>query len=43
MDRIGAKPYLFQLNEELAFDIDWLPDFKLAETIYKTVYSENGD
>ena len=37
MDRIGAKPYLYQLHEGLAFDIDWLPDFKMAEAIYKAL------
>jgi CMP-N-acetylneuraminic acid synthetase len=37
MDRIGARPYLFPLHGELAFDIDWLPDFTIAEAIYKTI------
>lgn len=36
MDRIGATPYLFQLDDELAFDIDWLPDFTIAEKIFET-------
>jgi CMP-N-acetylneuraminic acid synthetase len=35
MDRIGNNPYLFELTEETAFDIDWLPDFKLAESLYQ--------
>lgn len=35
-DRIGATPYLFQLDPECAFDIDWLSDFTMAEAIYKT-------
>mgnify|MGYP001064750043 FL=1 len=43
MDRIGVRPYLFQLHEELAFDIDWLPDFTMAEAIYKKVYFGGGD
>jgi len=43
MDRIGARPYLFQLNEALAFDIDWLPDFKMAEVFYKKVYFGGSD
>jgi len=34
MDRIGNKPYLFELNDEISFDIDWLPDFKIAEAMY---------
>ena len=38
MDRIGATPYLFQLDEALAFDIDWLPDFTMAEKMYETGY-----
>ena len=33
-DRIGARPYLFPLDAEVAFDIDFLPDFKLAEALY---------
>ena len=35
-DRIGLRPYLFQLNGEIAFDIDWLSDFKMAEVIYQS-------
>lgn len=35
IDRIGNNPYLFELTEETAFDIDWLPDFKLAESLYQ--------
>lgn len=35
LDRIGYKPYLFQLSEDVAFDIDWLPDFTFAESIYR--------
>lgn len=37
-DRIGAKPYLFQLSEDVSFDIDWLPDFTVAESIYRMKY-----
>lgn len=40
-DRIGDKPYLFQLSGEVAFDIDWLPDFKIAEALYHTMHSDN--
>ena len=38
MDRIGDKPYLFQLSDEIAFDIDWLPDFQIAEALYYSKY-----
>lgn len=41
MDRIGSRPYLFQLSEEISFDIDWLPDFTMAETIYQTGFFGN--
>ena len=41
MDRIGSRPYLFQLSEEISFDIDWLPDFTMAETIDETRYFDN--
>ena len=33
-DRIGNKPYLFELSDDIAFDIDWLPDYKIAEALY---------
>ena len=41
MDRIGSRPYLFELSEEISFDIDWLPDFTMAETIYQTRFFGN--
>ena len=43
MDRIGDAPYLFQLSNEIAFDIDWMPDFRLAETLYHSICSGSGD
>lgn len=44
MDRIGLKPYLFQLSEEISFDIDWLPDFRMAEVLYQsTRFSTNEE
>ena len=33
-DRIGAKPYLMSIDENIAFDIDWEHDWTLAEQIY---------
>ncbi|MCR4798920.1 MAG: acylneuraminate cytidylyltransferase family protein [Bacteroidales bacterium] len=41
-DRIGEKPFLFELDKIHAFDIDWEDDFKLAEIIYKTVIKNEG-
>ena len=35
MDRVGIKPYLYQLSEEVSFDIDWWPDFGMAEAIFQ--------
>lgn len=32
-DRIGAKPYLFEIEHRDAFDIDWEEDFYLAEQL----------
>ena len=43
MDRIGDTPYLFQLSDKIAFDIDWLPDFRLAETLHHNIRSGSGD
>ena len=39
MDRIGNTPYLYELSDEIAFDIDWLPDYKIAEAIYYSLHS----
>ncbi|MEM9363418.1 MAG: acylneuraminate cytidylyltransferase family protein [Bacteroidota bacterium] len=33
-DRIGKKPFLFQLESTTSFDIDWPEDFELAEMIF---------
>ena len=33
-DRIGLKPKLFTISEEKSFDIDWLPDFTMAEIMF---------
>ena len=41
LDRIGDTPYLFQLSDEIAFDIDWVPDFEIAEAIYHKVLSQS--
>ncbi|MDQ2078328.1 cytidylyltransferase domain-containing protein [Marinimicrobium sp. ABcell2] len=35
-DRIGQKPFLFSLESIVAHDIDWEPDFVLAESIAQT-------
>ena len=37
MVRIGLKTYLFQLREEISFDIDCLPDFRMAGVLYQSV------
>ena len=37
LDRIGKTPYLKQISVDLAFDIDWLSDFKIAESLYHTM------
>ena len=33
-DRVGDKPYLYELSEKEAFDIDWKDDFELAEVLW---------
>ncbi|MUU79064.1 acylneuraminate cytidylyltransferase family protein [Winogradskyella endarachnes] len=35
LDRIGAKPFLFETKGYTSFDIDWPDDFDMAELIYK--------
>ena len=32
-DRIGRKPYLYEIEKLVGFDIDWPHDFELAETM----------
>lgn len=36
-DRIGKKPYLYELREENSFDIDWPADFQMAEAMHNTL------
>jgi CMP-N-acetylneuraminic acid synthetase len=33
-DRIGSKPYLYELSGSQALDIDWMEDFLLAEKLW---------
>lgn len=33
-DRIGEKPFLYELSEIVAFDIDWEIDFEIAEILW---------
>ena len=33
-DRVGSKPFLYELSEKEAFDIDWEDDFEIAEILW---------
>lgn len=33
-DRVGEKPYLYEMNKLTALDVDWEEDFKIAEAVY---------
>ena len=33
-DRVGEKPFLYELSEKQAFDIDWEDDFEIAEILW---------
>ncbi len=37
-DRVGKKPYLFEMNKIQSLDIDWEDDFKIAEAVYEKLY-----
>ena len=37
-DRIGYVPYLLQISDEIAFDIDWMTDYKIAEALYFSLH-----
>jgi N-acylneuraminate cytidylyltransferase len=33
-DRVGDKPFLFEMNKLTSIDVDWEEDFKIAEAVY---------
>jgi len=33
-DRVGNKPFLYELSDKQAFDIDWEDDFDIAEVLW---------
>jgi len=37
-DRIGKKPFLLDIKKIKSFDIDWPEDFKIAESIYESIF-----
>lgn len=41
-DRIGEKPYLFEVEGIKSFDIDWEEDFEIAEIIYEAKIKRNS-
>jgi len=43
LDRIGSKPYKFELDEEESFDIDWFKEFQIAEAIFQAKCLENSE
>lgn len=36
-DRVGKKPYLFEMNKLESLDVDWEDDFKIAEAVYERI------
>jgi CMP-N-acetylneuraminic acid synthetase len=42
-DRIGQSPYLYELTESHAFDIDWEDDFSIAETLWSNKCKKIGE
>ena len=37
-DRIGTKPFLYEMPKLKSFDIDWEDDFLIAEALYEKLY-----
>ena len=38
LDRLGKKPFLFEMDKIEAIDVDWEEDFKIAEAVYEKYY-----
>jgi CMP-N-acetylneuraminic acid synthetase len=36
-DRVGTKPYLYEMNKLTSIDVDWKDDFKIAEAVYDRI------
>lgn len=34
-DRVGIKPFLYEMNKLSSLDVDWEEDFKIAEAVYE--------
>ena len=37
LDRVGKKPYLYEMNKLESLDVDWEDDFKIAEAVYESI------
>tara|TARA_R100000935_G_C2792642_1_gene146684 strand:+ start:334 stop:1020 length:687 start_codon:yes stop_codon:yes gene_type:complete len=37
-DRVGKRPFLFEMNKIQSLDIDWDEDFKIAEAVYEKLF-----
>lgn len=37
VDRVGKKPFLYQMNRLESLDVDWEDDFKIAEAVYESI------
>ncbi|MCB7480619.1 cytidylyltransferase domain-containing protein [Christiangramia sediminis] len=40
IDRVGANPYLYEMDKITSVDVDWKRDFKLAEAIFQSFNQE---
>lgn len=36
-DRVGSKPYLYELTDIAAYDIDWMDNFTIAEAMFSAL------
>jgi CMP-N-acetylneuraminic acid synthetase len=34
-DRMGIRPFFYEIDNEYSYDIDWEPEFKFAEVLWK--------
>ena len=40
-DRVGKRPFLYEMNKIQSLDIDWEEDFTIAEAVFSKIYNRS--